>query len=132
MRIRTNIVPFLLLVFSCVAVFTMFSVGADYETTDSTNPIHASTTIVIPRTDPGDILGSMLVNHRGTAAETVKIYDSSGTATNLIGTIDLSTAPIGTGQTANQYVYNLRISSGITISKSGATSDITIIWKNVR
>jgi len=105
-----------------------FVQAVDYETTKSTNATSASTLSVIPLTDPGDILGSLLINSRTASSETIKIYDSSGTTNNLIGTIALSTG----GITSNEYVYNLRISSAVTITKSGATADTTIIWKNVR
>lgn len=105
-----------------------FVQAVDYETTKSTNTTSSSTLTVIPFTDPGDILGSLLINSRTAGSETIKIYDSSGVASGLIGTIALSTG----GITSNEYVYNLRISSAITISKSGATADATIIWKNVR
>jgi len=105
-----------------------FVQAVDYETTKSTNATSASTLTVIPLTDPGDILGSLLINSRTAGSETIKIYDSSGTTNNLIGTIALSTG----GITSNEYVYNLRISSAVTITKSGATADTTIIWKNVR
>jgi len=105
-----------------------FVQAVDYETTKSTNATSASTLSVIPLTDPGDILGSLLINSRTAGSETIKIYDSSGTTNNLIGTIALSTG----GITSNEYVYNLRISSAVTITKSGATADTTIIWKNVR
>ena len=102
--------------------------AVDYETTKSTNAVSSSTLAVIPLTDPGDILGSLLINSRTAGSETIKIYDSSGTANNLIGTINLSSGAI----TSSEYVYNLRISSAVTITKSGGTADTTIIWKNVR
>jgi len=111
-----------------VAMLSLCAQAVDYETTKSTNATSSSTLIVIPLTDPGDILGSLLINSRTAGSETMKIYDSSGSANNLIGTINLSSGAI----TSNEYVYNLRISSAVTITKSGGTADTTIIWKNVR
>lgn len=118
-----------------LSVFLLFGASfcnsADYETTNSTNSVGASTLFVIPNTNPGDILGSLLINQRSAAAETIKLYDSSGTATGLIGTITLSTGTAA-ANSGNEYVYNLRLSSAATITKSAGSADVTIIWKNVR
>lgn len=132
-RIRHWSIPFLFLVVSGFFI-SRFSYGVDYETNRSTNPVSASTLAVVQYADPGDILGSILINTWATSAETIKIYDSSGIASGLIGTIDVSSGiagVVGMGRT-NEYVYNIRISSSITFTKSAGTSDLTIIWKDVR
>lgn len=128
MRVKHPVIPFVaLIVFGFL--ISRLSYGVDFETNKSTNPVTASTLAVLSDSDPGDILGSLLINSRATAPETIKLYDSSGTATNLIGTISISSGVIGM---SSEYRYNLRVSSAITFTKSGGTSDITIIWKNVR
>lgn len=133
MRIKRWVIPYIFLCF-CGLLMSQFSYGVDYEASNSTNAIASSTLIVIPLTDPGDVLQTLLINTRATAAETIKIYDSSGTATNLIGTVDLSSGVLNTislGR-SNEYHYGLRLSSACTITKSGSSSDLTILWKNVR
>lgn len=136
MRITNRFAPFWFLVLAALGM-CRFSWAVDYEVNMSSNPITTGTLAVIPRTDPGDILGKLTINTRAQNTETIKLYDSSGTATNLIATIDLSTgtAPTGGEHTFNEYLYGLRISSGITYTRSGITpltSDITIFWKDVR
>lgn len=117
---------------SCLMIMVGVSLAGNYETNTSSNPTLSPTLGVIASSDPGDILGSLLINQRGGTNETIKIYDSSGTANNLIGTVMLSTAATGGAvYTANEYIYNIRISSAITVTKSGSTSDVTIIWNNV-
>ena len=108
--------------------------AVDYEVDSSTNPVQASTLSVVPNSNPGDILGSIVINQRSAGAETLTIYDSSGVASGSLGIIDLSTgtAPTGGPNTFNEYRYNIRVSSAITFTKSAANSNITIIWKNVR
>lgn len=132
-RIKHPVIPLLVLILSGF-IISRFSYGVDFETNMSTNPVSASTLAVLQYADPGDILGSVLINTRATGQETIKIYDSSGTASNLIGTISLSTSPFNLGgeATGNEYVYNIRVSSSITFTKSAAGADVTIIWKNVR
>lgn len=135
MRIRHWIVPFLFLVF-CGLCVSRFTYGADYETNMSTNVTTAPTLTVIPYADPGDIIGSVLINNRVGGLTSLKVYDSSGIASGLIGTINVSTGALASGGalTSNEYVYNLRVSSSITVSVSStsANPDITILWKNVR
>lgn len=133
MRITNRLIPFLFLLITMFCL-SRFSDGVDFETNMSTNPVSASTVAVLQYSDPGDYLGSILINARATGQETLKIYDSSGTANNLIGTINLSTSPfnLASASTSNEYVYNLRVSSAITITKSSNGADVTIIWKNVR
>lgn len=133
MRIRNWFVPFLFLILSLV-IMAQWGHTVDFETNMSSNSTNTSSLAVINGADAGDILGSVLINTRG-GSETFKIYDSSGSANGLLGTINVSTsaaANVAANATANEYVYNLRISSSITISKSGASSDVTVIWKNVR
>lgn len=103
--------------------------AADYDATNSTNPVSASTLSVISQAGPGDILVAILVNKRAPTADNLTVYDSSGAASGSLGVIDTST---GSVITSNEYWYNLRISSGITFTKSASLSDMTIIWKNVR
>ena len=133
MRIKHWSISFLFLLLCCL-IISIFSRAVDFETNKSTNSIGTSTLAIIQYADPGDILGSLLINSRATGQETIKLYDSSGTANNLIGTINLSTSPfnLGGSNTSNEYVYNIRISSSITITKSAAGADVTIIWKDVR
>lgn len=133
MRIKSWSVPFLFLIL-CGVLLSRLSYSADYETNMSSNATGTSTTVTLPLTDPGDYLGSILINSRSSGPETLKVYDSSQSTNGLIGTINLSsgTATTGGTATANEYVYNLRLSSAITVTKSGASSDVTIIWKNIR
>lgn len=134
MRIRYWQIPFAFLLF-CLFVISRFGQGADFDVNKSSNALGTSSLSIIQDSDPGDTLGSLIIGQRGTAPETIKIYDSSGTANNLIATIDLSTSSSASASYVNvfnEYVFNLRISSAITISKSAATSNITILWKNVR
>lgn len=122
-------------VFWIILLFiTGISFAVDYEVDSSSNPVNASTTIWIPNTRPGDILGKILVNQRAASAETIKVYDSSGTATGLLGTIDLSTGASTMGGPFQEsvYSYGYRLSSGVTITKSASLADLTILWKHVR
>lgn len=114
--------------FVLVFLVTAAAMAVDYEADSSSNAVQASTVLWIPNSSPGDILMGVVVNTHSSAAETLKIYDSSGSANGLIGTLDVST-----GALSSSFVhYALRISSGITLTKSGAISDLTILWKNVR
>jgi len=135
MRITSRFIPFLFLIMGCL-LMARFIHAVDYEVDSSSNILGTGTLSVIPNSGPGDILGKLVVNTRATGviAETIKIFDSSGVASGLIGTIDLSTgtAPTGGPNYANEYFYALRISSAITYTKTGTSSDITILWKNVR
>lgn len=136
MRVKSRYAPFWFLVLSGLAMYK-FAWGVDYEVDMSSNPITTGTLAVVPNSNPGDILGKFTINTRAQNTETIKIYDSSGTATGLICTIDLSTgtAPTGGQNTANEWLFGLRISSAITYTRSGITpltSDITLYWKNVR
>lgn len=133
-RIRSRVIPFLFILLSGFLMKQFMVYAVDFETNMSTNPVSASTLAVVQYSDPGDYLGSILINSRSTGQETIKVYDSSGTTNNLIGTINVSTSPFNVGgvATGNEYVYNIRLSSAITITKSAGGSDVTIIWKNVR
>lgn len=101
----------------------------DYQSNQSTNSVSASAAVWIPNTRPGAILSKVIVSSRSIGNETISIYDSSGTATGIIGVIDLSSS---TFNTWNVYDYNHRVSSGITVSKNGASGSVIILWKKVR
>lgn len=118
-----------------VAVSMVASYASAYQVTRwqvnrSSNTATAETTVVIPKSNPGDILGSVIVNSCGAGSSILTIYDSSGTATGSLGAIDLTSSTI-TGGCLRQIEYFIPISSAITYTKTGL-ANITILWNNNR
>ena len=54
------------------------------------------------------------------AGGTITLYDSNGTATNRIGVISLNNA--------NQFFYNVKVSSGITYTTNTNSGGVTITY----
>lgn len=132
MRIKNPLISFFVLLAACLAI-AEFGRGDDSWVNKSSNCLTTTSLAIIPNVFPGDTLGGLYINRRAPTLETIKIYDSSGTANNLIATIELSTGSLlNTQETGNQYLYKLRLSSGITMTKSAAGSDITITWDSKR
>ena len=124
MRIKSNWVSFIFLLAGALLLSKIIHAD-DYWVNRSSNAIVTSSQLTIFGVYPGDILGSIIVNKRG-VGETFTIWDGSGTpaVSRRIATIDVSTNfPVG------PFVYNLRLSSGLIVSKSGPLSDITILYK---
>lgn len=128
MRIKSWVIPYLFLLL-CGAFISTFSYAVDYESNSSSNAVSVSAVVLIPNSGPGDILSKVIISSRSAGNETFSIYDSSGVATNVLGVIDTSTSSFNT---FNEYVYNHRVSSGITVSKNGANASVILLWKNVR
>lgn len=110
--------------------FTKSVFAFDFNSNMSTNLVNTSSLIWVSSSTPGDILWNVTIDSRAASAETVNIYDSSATATNMIANIDLSSSAVSNGW--NQYIYNHRVSSGITVSKSGSSANVHLFWRKVR
>ena len=109
----------------------------DYKANQYFNSLTGVTLIVVStpsNPQPGDILSSILINQRGGPPGTLLVYDSSRIASGLIGTIDISTGAASQGGpfTPNVYLYDLRLSSSLTITQTGNSADITILWNKKR
>lgn len=102
---------------------------------NSSNTSAPATTVYIGGSDGDDILDSVIVGDCSTTgAGRLTVYDSSGTTDTLLTILDTSTAPItgvtaGAGDCRNQYIYSVRITSGITYSMTG-DANVTILWRN--
>lgn len=116
-RVSFLVVFFLLAGVSRAAYVESFVAGsASYtQTSDSL--------VVIPRSFPGTVLIGVLIG-TPTAAGSIKVYDSSGSATNQLGNIDLG---------ARFYApFDVKITSGITYTTTGNSGGITILYKKLR
>ena len=81
----------------------------------------------IKGTRPGDVLRGVILSTETKLL--VNIYDSSGTSTNQIASLGVSTV----GIINSEYIpFNVRVSSGLTISISGNTKGVTFIYLKVR
>lgn len=134
MRIKSNWVAFVFLLGACLFL-SRLGHSDDYWVNRSTNVTGEATGFTIPECRPGDMLGSLIINTRASSG-TAQIFLSSGSfATgSSLGLVQLSsgaTANRDMGGLSHQTIYNLRISSGITFTKSGF-ADITILWKQQR
>jgi len=81
----------------------------------------SDTTKEISSTKHVKYLRSVIVSSP-TADGWMTIYNSRGAASNEIGTVDLGTA--------NQYNYDLSISSGLTYTTSGNANGVTILYQD--
>lgn len=128
MRIKSWIIAYFF-VLLCGLIISTFGYADDYQSNQSTNAVSASANVWIPNTRPGAILSKVVVSSRSIGNETITIYDSSATATGVLAIIDLSSS---TFNTWNVYDFQHRVSSGITVSKSGSSGSVNIFWKKVR
>jgi hypothetical protein len=79
-----------------------------------------ATTVI--KAAPG-ILGSVIVNTKGTVASTVSIYDHASSATNPIAVID-SLNQAGT------FEFNCALQNGLVITTTGtAAPNVTVTYK---
>lgn len=134
MRIRNNVVPFLVLVVGSLVLAKTITYGEDFWVNRSTNVTGAATLYAVPEVYPGDYLGSLIINTRGSSGA-ITIFDSSATATGKsFGVIPLSSA-IPAGITlegySHQTTYMISLSSGLTYTKTG-NADITITFRQKR
>lgn len=88
----------------------------------SSNAVNAVTLYAAPGVNPGDMLGIVHINKKSATPDVLTIYDSSGAASRSLGIIDLSTT------LGDEYIFNYKVSSGITWTKSGSNADVQIFW----
>lgn len=90
---------------------------------DSSYTITNEGPVVITNTPPGTIFVGVVIGS-ATSNGTLKVYNSSGVASNQIANINLGSI-MG-------YAYNIRVSSSITYTTTNNTGGVTIIFKRVR
>ena len=134
MRIKNSWAAFIILLMCCMALAKIVH-GDDFWVNRSTN-IQGGNLVgfLLPNSRQGDMIGSIIINTRASSG-TIQVFDSSGTTgitSNGLGVIQLSSG-IANGRDlggySSQTIYNMHVSSGITISKSGF-ADVTFTWKS--
>lgn len=80
----------------------------------------AFTNRLITNTHPGSIFIGVVIGSVTTGGSLV-IYDSSGTATNQIANISLSNV--------QDPRFEIKLSSGLTITTAGVTNGVTLLFK---
>lgn len=79
----------------------------------------------IPQTPPGTIFMGVVVGSTGTLQSgTLKVYNSSGTATNQITSITLNSLGV--------YPFEVLLSSGLSYATTTSNSAVTILYKKTR
>lgn len=124
-----SILSFLLFGFLFIVLTTRAEV---FNANRSTNSLAGATTAIFnqPNTpEGGDILTKICVNQPGATPGTLAVYDSSGQASGLIGTIDISTGAMAGGSyNPICHDWQIRISSSISITRTANGANITIFW----
>lgn len=83
----------------------------------------AVTTKYVDNTLPGNVFVGVIISSPSSLGM-LTFYDSSGTATNIIGSV-LTT-------TVNSYLFNVSLSSGLSFTSSGIPGGATILFKKLR
>lgn len=133
MRIKNRFIAFCFLLMCCLLI-SRLGHAFDFWVNKSTNPQAGSLLTYLPNSKPGDMLGSVIIGIPSASTGTLILYDSSATANNIIGTVDISTGNTGSaGYPPREFIYNVRLSSGLTFSLTGIGSpNITILWETYR
>lgn len=134
MRIRNIWVSFAFLILTGIS-FPMWCHGTtgDWWVNCSSTIAASQTIILIPTTRPGDVLGMVVVSTRSVTYDSLALYDSSGTTARHIQTINLSSNTVGGNPSTNdETIFNLRLSTGISVIKAGSGAAVTIYWHSMR
>lgn len=105
-----------------VLPISAYSAWNESETVNSSTFTQGSISLGLVRgLRPGDVLRGVILSTEPN--QTVVIYDSSATATNQIARLAVST-----GNTSQYIPFNVRLSSGITLTATNNSTGFTIIY----
>lgn len=94
-----------------------------YNLLQSSYITHTVTLRQLPAQLPGNVFYSIVVGSVSTGGRII-VYDSSGTANNIVADVDLTVRGV--------YEYSVSMSSGITYTTSGTNPGITILYRKRR